>query len=356
MYRYSLALIMLALILVGCAVGGGQAPTIVIGEPISVGDHPSAIAVGEGAVWVTNQWGNPRTVSRIDPETREVVATIPVSNSADTLAVGEGAVWVLSTVGGGEQTQGDTTWPLGSVCRIDPETNHEVAKIPVGWGSDAIAVGEGAVWVTNDEDGTLMRIDPKTNQVVATIPIAAISGNKRAFSMAVGESDLWIASGSTKKSENEITITRVDPKTDKIVAAIPITGARYGFVATGEGSIWVAYFTFDLRTSLEIVGSVIQIDPDTNEIMATIPVSGDGIAVGAGSVCVINYLAGTLTQIDAKTNEVVGEPIIVGTPPPVDYDPLEDECSCPNAVAVGEGTVWVVLGGDDVVKPIMLVE
>ena len=67
----------------------GSTPTII---DIDVGDGPVDVAVGEGAVWVVNQLS--RTVSRIDPETNEVVATIPIGNEPQRIAAGEGFVWV----------------------------------------------------------------------------------------------------------------------------------------------------------------------------------------------------------------------------------------------------------------------
>jgi YVTN family beta-propeller protein len=59
---------------------------------IEVGDGPVDVAVGEDAIWVVNQLS--RTVSRIDPETNEVVATIPIGNEPQRIAAGEGYVWV----------------------------------------------------------------------------------------------------------------------------------------------------------------------------------------------------------------------------------------------------------------------
>jgi YVTN family beta-propeller protein len=47
-----------------------------------------------------------------------------------------------------------------SVSRISPKTNEVVATVPVGNGPVSIAVGEGAVWVTNRFDGTVTKIDP----------------------------------------------------------------------------------------------------------------------------------------------------------------------------------------------------
>ena len=50
------------------------------------------IFYGAGAVWVANSGDG--TVSRIDPSTNSVVATIRVGNSPLGIAVGAGYVWV----------------------------------------------------------------------------------------------------------------------------------------------------------------------------------------------------------------------------------------------------------------------
>ena len=59
---------------------------------IAVGDGPSAIASGSGAVWVANTAA--RTVSRIDPATDEVVATIEIGNAPAGIVFSDGLVWV----------------------------------------------------------------------------------------------------------------------------------------------------------------------------------------------------------------------------------------------------------------------
>ncbi len=69
------------------------APTpIGVGATIDVGREPTALAVGEGSVWVAN--GRDGTVSRIDPETNTVVETIEVGHRPLGIAVGNGLVWV----------------------------------------------------------------------------------------------------------------------------------------------------------------------------------------------------------------------------------------------------------------------
>jgi YVTN family beta-propeller protein len=50
------------------------------------------VAVGAGAVWVVNR--NDGTVSRIDPDRNEVVATIAIGREPRRIAAGGKAVWV----------------------------------------------------------------------------------------------------------------------------------------------------------------------------------------------------------------------------------------------------------------------
>ena len=59
---------------------------------IQVGDEPVDVAVGEDAVWVVNR--GDRSISRIDPETNQVVATMGFDNQPIRVAVSEGVIWV----------------------------------------------------------------------------------------------------------------------------------------------------------------------------------------------------------------------------------------------------------------------
>ena len=93
-------------------------------------------------------------MSRIDPATRKVVATIRSSTGGGgDIAVGEGSVWVTAF-----------EYPLS---RIDPSTNA-VAQQFTGKGGDAVRVGHGSVWLSNFEAGNVWRIDPR--RVLATLP------------------------------------------------------------------------------------------------------------------------------------------------------------------------------------------
>jgi len=65
-----------------------------LGNPIPVGREPLVIAASPEAIWVSN-WAD-GTVSRIDPTTGQVTATIPVGGSPFGIAAGFGSIWVAN--------------------------------------------------------------------------------------------------------------------------------------------------------------------------------------------------------------------------------------------------------------------
>jgi len=112
---------------------------------IPVGPSPRFLAVGFDSVWVLNQGDG--TVSRIDPVTNRVIATIQleIPGAGGDIATGSGAVWVTN---------------LGKpLSRVDPATNQVTAQF-VGPGGDALRVGLGAVWLCSFGLQQLWRIDP----------------------------------------------------------------------------------------------------------------------------------------------------------------------------------------------------
>ena len=86
------------------------------------------------------------------------------------LAIAAGiAAFFLSQGGSGPakpSTKPTLAPKVDSLQRIDPKTNKLVATIGgVGSNPTAIAVGAGNVWVGSQDDGTVSRVDPKTNAV-----------------------------------------------------------------------------------------------------------------------------------------------------------------------------------------------
>jgi DNA-binding beta-propeller fold protein YncE len=202
-------------------------------------DPPTGLAFGHGSVWATSiSYG---TVSRIDPQTGEVVAKIKVGRGAADIAADEssGAVWVASSYL--PKDFGGYDWPKYSedrnLTRIDAETNRVVEEIPIetrsryGGGAWNVAVGAGAVWVLSG-DGNLLKVDPATNEIAARVSV----GVSPTSYLAVYGGGVW-AMGQAE----EFRLVRVDPSTMHIVASEdigPIPKIGEGGLAAGGGYVW----------------------------------------------------------------------------------------------------------------------
>ena len=116
---------------------------------IPLGGTPGGAAVGVGSFWVSVE---NYTLARIDPASRRVVATVRLDGQhlPGAVVVGDGVVWVLAG--------------SGVLQRVDPATNQVVHTLAVGpqtLEDGRLAVGEGAIWLSDAEAHTLIRVDPK---------------------------------------------------------------------------------------------------------------------------------------------------------------------------------------------------
>ena len=280
-------------------------------DAVAVGTGPSSVVVGEGAVWVLN--GEERTVSRIDPQTRES-QTLGTGTTPTDLAVGGGYVWIVSIC------------PDDTVFRLDPRSNHieRLAKLPATCvtGESApnyIAYAAGSLWVANIDDTTVFRIDAESGVVEATISTPpATTGAAAGAGIAVGEGAVWV--------NRHDAVVRIDPSTNA-PTTIPVPH-EFGGIAVGEGAVWTADNA--IPGGGPDRGVLWRIDPTRDAATRTIRVGTGalGVAVGEGSVWVASSIAATVTRVD-PANDAVDEAIVVG--------------GTPRGVAVGEGAVWLTV-------------
>jgi YVTN family beta-propeller protein len=291
-------------------------PTVVATTPVQ---HPSGVAVGVGAVWVTAGDYQDTRVVRLDPASNQVAASIPVPDGSDRLAVGAGAVWVAS--------RSDNT-----VTRIDPASNQVAATIDVGREPAGITVAAGSVWVASTLDDTVSRIDPASNQVVATIPVP---GQGSAVTVAATGGAVWVSGNRG--------LHRIDPASNRVTA----TGVCCGDLAGGAGGLWVAN---------GMDRTVLRVDPATGRVLARIPLPAAaaeapfGIAAAGGSVWVTSATAdpkpgdpSVLWRVDPAGNRVAGT-LRLGTVGTVGARHVQ-----PTAAAGQDGTAWVTVGDRDAV-------
>ncbi len=273
---------------------------------VPLGSAPSDVAVGDGSVWVID--ADDRTVSQIDAETHEVVRTFSTSATPTDIEVGAGAVWV------GNAPSAGSVVPT-SISRLDPETG-DLVEIPLGQppkghlyglipgiSRQHIAVTDEAVWVINP-NLTVSRIDPRSNRIVARI-------KARAENIAAGEGDVWINEGST--------LAEIDPGTSTISRRIEVDDAE-GFtdVAVGGGAVW--------GTDPE-GGNLWRVDTGSAARKRAIPLETwvAGVTFGEGAVWTTNEITDEVHRIDARGRKAA----------------LVASVASPRDVAAADGAVWV---------------
>jgi DNA-binding SARP family transcriptional activator/DNA-binding beta-propeller fold protein YncE len=117
---------------------------------IHVPGDPIRVAADATAVWVAVRhpeeavWHGRSAVWRIDPKTNKRIAVVSVPATARRVATGAGYVWVTSGT-----YQGEPGVPArgGVLSKIDPRTNRVVATIKLGFRPDGLVVVNDFVWV-----------------------------------------------------------------------------------------------------------------------------------------------------------------------------------------------------------------
>jgi streptogramin lyase len=292
-----------------------------VAESIPVGPRASAVAFGDGYVWVTDR--EERTLWRVDPETGatrptrvrggppldvavrnglaavtfgpvpvglELIDTasgasewmdrLPGADGAPApVAAGPDGIWVAASGYEGENVgrvtrAAATSGPAVEIEQvpIPEDPNFVFFYTPDSGSYNDVAVGKGDVWLARDTGPVLKRVDSKQKRVADTIELPF-----RPKSVAVGAGAVWVT------GILDDAVARVDPKTTRVTLTVHLPPGTDG-VAVGEGSVWVAS---------TIAGTVTRIDPGTGEILATIDVGprpGD-VAVGAGGIWVTTHTA-----------------------------------------------------------------
>jgi peptide/nickel transport system substrate-binding protein len=184
---------------------------------VYVGDGPTGVTVGEGALWVTNSAG--ATVSRVSPDTMRIVQPYNVGNGPGGLTVARGGVWVANRLD-------------GTVSRIDPKTNA-VTAVPTGGGASGVAASDDAIWVANEFDGTISRIDTTTRET------RTISVGNAPSGLAVHEDTLWVTVHARSSSHRGGTLRVVSdrrPQSIDMAVAYDLLAWQL-FVMTNDGLV-----------------------------------------------------------------------------------------------------------------------
>jgi len=267
---------------------------------IPIGISSGDVVSGFGSIWAASTFGG--TVTRIDPATNQIVATIRVgrrtaafaSNAAGSsyLGVSDDAVWV-------------SLWGPDVVKRIDPLTNEVVARIEVDEYPHQAVFASGFIWVPsecgNGGSGSLSKIDPATNTVVEVFPVGDPRGDCHTGyagpeTMVEADGDLWMS------VHNIAAMVRFDVATEAVIDVIRLFGRACGDLGVADGSVWTtAGACFPPRYPWAA-----RVDGGSGAILDAWEIRGSTDAQAAFGMVWISTNGGRIVQIDPSTDQRVG--------------------------------------------------
>ncbi len=228
-----------------------------------------AIGATEDAIWGCSKAG----LVRVDPATNEVIAEVEFSPARyfGYLPVGDGALWALGSDGGGLANQ---------LVRVDPSANAVTATYPLGFHAEWLGYGADAVWLSDLRGGRLWRFDPSSEALTEHT-----TGLTEPAAGAFGADSIWLAVNAGEEGRQgpvETTLVRISQATGEILAELDTGGTLYeGFIYASDEAVWVRAASPFLTL----------IDPLGNEVVESIHLNmaGGSLTVAGGSLWVTSF-------------------------------------------------------------------
>jgi hypothetical protein len=266
-----------------------------------------------------------------EPMTVEVrVTTTHVAEFPSAVAVGEGGVWVTSCCTDGSGS--------GQVTRLDSASGDVVARIPVravpGWdfGGAGLTVGSGSVWTLGSTqrdggeccDGVVSRIDPATNSIVDEFVLPGIT-----------DGDLWVDEDAVyvlgfAAEGPGLDLARLSATTHEVAWRVEVPGQWSQTVFVAGGSVWVLGTAPDAHGPVEVT-TWYRLDPETGELLAELGLPQSQYIPAVHQDTVWYRTEDGAQLFDATSGELVGGPVQPGP-----------GCCIGPFVSDGAGGVWVV--------------
>jgi virginiamycin B lyase len=203
-------------------------------KTVPVAVHAALLAVGGDTMWISE--GDTRRnepLVRFDLRTKKVVATIPHLGEVFAILPTPDGVWA-------------SLWDTSEVVRINPVTNRVMARYKAGTNPQALAFGDGSLWVANGFGHYLTRLDPATGRIQAVIQLDR-HGNARddgyncnCQSVTVDARGVWAIAHDNR------SLVRIDPQTNRVTSSLTLAKAPSGTpmqpydVLSADGSLWEA--------------------------------------------------------------------------------------------------------------------
>jgi hypothetical protein len=233
---------------------------------------PLGLTAGAGSIWVASF--SDATLIRLDPETAEIEATIPLVLPGEEL----GSDWKFLPTN--VDANDDGVWvstARGAVAHIDPATNRVVDVVPLPPATlGGVAIGQHAIWLDNGLGG-LIRVDPETHEVQEEGSIDDENGRRLSVGTPVARGGtLWLVGGWGRAVDGLDGVTYEATERQALVRVQEASGEVASILNLPKEAWWAFLLEGDDPWLVEGAGSSLRrIDPFTGSL-------GEPIAVPFG--------------------------------------------------------------------------
>ncbi len=295
-------------------------PLILSATP--VGQRPMRAVLGAGAAWVANAGDG--TVSRLDPASGQVTATIAVGDPTVFTARDECTGGVHSfhntsfevrqcDVPSAVVVAAGSVWAAkneaNALVRIDPARNAVIDTVALGGKPWALAATDDAIWVSDYDDDALIRVDARSGAVAGRIAGLPHGPTE----MAIAGDALWVL------TSRSASVTRVDPRSGRVVATVSLAARPTGIALVGD-EVWAR----------NDEGTMFRVDTRTNAVIGTFAAAGGegrpGIDLFAPTAAGVWVPGIGLRLVDPATQQVRRQIDLI----------------CYAVTAAPDGTLWVL--------------
>lgn len=219
------------------------------------------LTAGFGSIWAIDRAAG--TVTRIDPQTNTVTATIATGTAPSALTTGATGIWVAD--------DGQASTSGASLVEIDPATNRVSTRLPLTDPPVWLAGTAGSIWVADPARHAILRVDPATAKPTDSIPSSLVGPGSHAA--VDGHGDLWLSSGGGRPR-----LARLDPATHTITTVLTEAAVArdrlqgIDALTYGHGSIWLSGYCGQGTIRVLEGGPVyclLEVNPASNQVELT---------------------------------------------------------------------------------------
>ena len=287
--------------------------------------------IGLDSVWAPNEVD--RTLTQIDPISRNALQIVRLEGVPKAVEVGEGAVWAVEAVSAYKS----------NLVRIDPYSALVTHRIPILTGEAiSLAIGDGAVWVGTagewglhkspgggvdfSQKGKIVRIDPRTRQVSEVIDVGYLPND-----LLIEGREMWIL--EKRRSYSYLTLLDLDTRKQYLIPET-VESAEYihKFANFTKLGVWMWMTPQDITASY-----IFRVSTLDGIVQASVPTGNNPLATPAQLATDGTYVwaalrNGDVAKIDPLTSAVEKY--------------IETEASNLSDIFYQQGYIWAFSQGD----------